>query len=295
MNLPGPLVERLTEELGGPPASVTAVGGGDVNHALRWVAPNGERFFVKWNAALDSEVFLREAQGLEALGACRSALALPPIRAVGGDRQPGFLVLDWFETVSPSSRGWQVLGQGLAQLHRCTADSFGFTADNFIGRLPQSNDWDSSWTSFWVEQRIEPLLRDTVDRGLVDDRLQARLKALCADASRFCDRADVMPGLLHGDLWSGNVSWVSPERPVVYDPAVYYGDREVELAFTELFGGFDASFYTAYDKAYPLAPGYRARRPFWQLYPLLVHLSMFGGSYRSAVESAVAAAEMYAA
>ncbi len=295
--LPPALERRLSETLGGPPNSLRAVGGGDVSAECAWTSASGERFFVKWNAE-EPRLFAAEAEGLAALavafraqGEAAQFLTVPEVVASGEMDGTGFLVLRWFDAVTPSAAGWGALGRGLAALHRVTQDAFGFRADNFIGRLPQTNDPLGDWTAFWSERRVLPMLRQAgarVPPGLAD-----RIRRLVESDSAAALLADYrpVPALLHGDLWSGNVAFTAPEQPIVFDPAVYYGEREVELAFTELFGGFSEEFYAGYDEVYPRDQGYVRRRRYWQIYPLLVHVALFDGSYVHSLQAAVDASE----
>jgi protein-ribulosamine 3-kinase len=285
--VPARIHATLESLLGGTPLRVSVVGGGDINEALRWEAPGGESYFVKWNPRLGAEVFQREAEALDTLREA-AALYVPRVFGVGGEGDEGFLVLEWFDTVAPRAGDWAALGRGLAALHRHTAESgYGWEKDNFIGSLPQANARHDSWAAFWRDRRLGPLLGRACDAGRIDPSLRQRMERLMDSAERIAHRADAAPSLLHGDLWSGNVAFRAHDEPVIYDPAAYYGDREVELAFTELFGGFGADFYHAYGHAYPVEQGYERRKAFWQLYPLLVHVNLFGGGYGGSLERAV--------
>ncbi len=165
---------------------------------------------------------------------------------------------------------WAALGRMLATLHRQSGPRFGWHRDNWIGRSPQANAWADDWNEFWWTRRLEPQLRRA---GLAADFLRNALR----------DHRPA-PSLLHGDLWSGNAGFID-EGPVLFDPAVYYGDREADLAMTELFGGFAPDFYAAYKAAFPLDAGYEQRKPLYNLYHLLNHLNLFGGGYRAQVEA----------
>lgn len=283
-----PLAQRLTELLGAPTQTPTVVAGGDINAALAWQSARG-RYFVKWNDRLGADAFAAEADGLTRLGETRALTVARPV-TYGEVEGAGFLVLEWINVTQPDAPAWRMLGEGLAALHRHGGASYGLARDNYIGSLPQVNGAYAAWPRFWAERRIEPMLRRAVAAGLVAAPLQARIERLCAGAEGACRRDDLTPSLLHGDLWRGNVLFTRG-GPVLIDPAVYVGDREVEIAFTELFGGFDAAFYAAYRAAFPLAAGYAERRAFWQLYPLLVHLNLFGASYVGGVARAVGDAE----
>lgn len=198
-----------------------------------------------------------EVDGLRALAA---VVRVPRIL----DHGPDFILLEQLEL--QKSGDWAALAQMLAKLHRQTGPRFGWHRDNYIGATPQINAWCDDWSEFWQERRIRPQLELARKNGF---RLEEppKLKG-----------HNPQPSLLHGDLWSGNAGFIA-EGPVLFDPAVYYGDREADLAMTELFGGFPARFYEAYDEAYPLPKGYETRKHLYNLYHLLNHLNLFGRGY----------------
>lgn len=286
--IPPALERRFIDLLGAPLEPPRAVGGGDINAALVWRSARGQ-YFIKWNSRLGADAFAAEAAGLARLAAAGALAVACPV-AHGAIDGAGFLVLDWLTPAQPTPDAWRTLGAGLAALHRHGSAAYGLERDNYIGSLPQPNGEYAAWPRFWAERRLAPMLRRAVDAGLVDGNLRARIERLCTGAETACRREGLVPSLLHGDLWRGNVLFTR-EGPVLIDPAVYVGDREVELAFTELFGGFDDGFYAAYSAAFPPAPGYAERRPYWQLYPLLVHLNLFGAAYVGQVARAALAAE----
>ena len=172
---------------------------------------------------------------------------------------------------------WPALGRMLAALHRNTADRFGWESDNWIGLAPQKNGWSDSWASFFLEKRLNPQAARAKRNGH---------KIELPDVNKLLEGHRPKASLLHGDLWSGNAGFTA-EGPVIFDPAVYYGDREADLAMTELFGGFPREFYAAYDEAFPLPAGYATRKHLYNLYHLLNHLNIFGGSYYAQVKAAL--------
>jgi len=276
--LSGSLRRSLEAHLGRV-GEARAVGGGSINHAARVEGPNGA-FFVKYSEDAPAGIFGAEARGLEALAAAGSGLVVPRVLAICDDPEPGtpaWLALQWLEPAPRADFG-ERLGRGLAALHR-TDGAWGWEEDNFIGSLPQENAPAGSWADFWWARRLEPQLRRARAAGRLPgverqwERLREALPSLLAAAD------EDGPSLLHGDLWSGNV--VASERgPTLVDPATYRGHREVDLAMTELFGGFDAGFYAAYEEAWPLRPGYREERQgVYQLFYLLVHVNLFVGGY----------------
>ena len=279
-----------SEMLGASP-----VGGGCINEALKLRTTAGT-FFLKWNARARHRFFEVEADGLEAI-ARSGTVATPAVlgRSPEGD-QVQWLLLEWIEEGSPNTTAWRRLGRELASLHRGEWDGgYGWHCDNVIGSLPQPNRWTDDWGDFWAEMRIRPLARELRAHGALTGRQLRVVEDAAERAGALLGPAAEADGrsLLHGDLWSGNVLFGRREgetgaNPVLIDPAVYIGHREVDLAMCRLFGGFPAPFYEAYNEAWPLHPGHEHRRSAYQLYPLLVHARLFGGGY---VASAVGAAE----
>lgn len=252
-----------------------SVSGGCIHNAQKLETDAGT-FFLKYNVLAEAANFRAEARGLALLRAA-NAIALPRVIATGEAEQNAFLLLAHIAS-APKKRGfWTEFGQQLAALHRNTAATYGLDHDNFIGRLPQANAQTTTWTDFFIHQRLEPQFALANKQGLVDFQLRKQFDALYT-------RLDTLipiepPSLLHGDLWSGNFMVGSAGQPVLIDPAVHYGHREAEIAFTRMFGGFDREFYAAYNATWPLAPGWESRIPLFNLYPLMVHLNLFGRSY----------------
>jgi len=274
---------------GEPVVSVRPTRGGDIGESFR-VDTARRRLFVKYRLDAPADLFRREADGLRLLGEA-GAIAVPePLYA--GDipgRPGGMIVLTWIETGPARPETAEALGRGLAGLHRRTSPDgrYGLGTDNFIGLLPQKNAWNASWVDFYRECRLWPLAKLAEERGRLPAGRRARLVRLMDRLDRWLP-ATPAASLLHGDLWGGN--WLSGAdgRPWLIDPAVYYGDRACDLAFSELFGGFPARFYDAYREAYPLPPEYAERRPIYQLYHLLVHLVLFGEAYGPSVDRILA-------
>ncbi len=250
--------------------------GGSINRSLRLAGQNGTDYFLKLNSPAKADLFTAEQAGLEALQQA-NCVRVPQVIAQGVARDAAWLLLEFLPLDALDGRVAARLGEQLAAQHRCSSGRFGFAGDNVIGATPQPNDWSSSWIDFWREQRLGFQLRlaarNGAAKGLLQDgeRLQAELAAFFAAYRPAAS-------LLHGDLWSGNAA-ACDGGPVIYDPAVYYGDREADLAMTELFGGFSPAFYAAYRAAWPLDPGYAVRRSLYNLYHMLNHFNLFGGSY----------------
>jgi fructosamine-3-kinase len=285
------LARALGERLGSAVATARQTSGGDINDAFLVRLVDDRRFFVKTHARAPVGLFTREARGLDWL---READALRVPRSVhaadaDGDA-PAHLVLELIERGPPAATFDRDLGAGLARVHLMGAPGFGHVEDNFVGRLPQSNVRADSWPAFYAEQRVLPLVRAAVDSGRAPRAWIALADTLVATLPMRMGEPEP-PARLHGDLWSGNVMADERGAPVLIDPAVYGGHREIDLAMLQLFGSPGADFFDAYHDVWPLAPDWRERVRLHQLYPLLVHVNLFGGSY---VQSADAVLRAYA-
>jgi fructosamine-3-kinase len=252
------------------------IAGGSINRCYRWEAARGP-MFVKVGDRSAQAAFAAEADGLRELHAAQ-ALRVPGVLATGVAGPAAFLALEWIERGAASEDCHRRLGEQLAALHSVTAPRFGWWRDNTIGHIPQANAWSEDWVGFFRERRLRPQLALAVQHGfagLLAERLERLLAALPALLAGHSPRAS----LLHGDLWGGNWLPSATGEPVVFDPAVYYGDRETDLAMTRLFGGFGAAFYRAYEAAAPLPAGAALREELYNLYHVLNHANLFGGSY----------------
>jgi len=253
----------------------TPVGGGDINDSYRLEGHDGSRYFLKLNDAQHHAMFVSESAGLDAIAAT-GTLRVPQVIAHGCIEGRSYLVLEYLALSSHGAA--RLLGEQLAAMHRHRADHFGFAQDNFIGSTPQPHAWKESWIDFWREQRLGFQLRLAAENGYGDELQRAGEKLLERLADFFGGYAP-QPSLLHGDLWGGNHGYLADGTPAIFDPAAYYGDRECDLAMTELFGGYPADFYAAYRAAWPLDAGYAVRREMYNLYHVLNHANLFGGSY----------------
>lgn len=272
--------------------SSSPVSGGCIHDALSLELADGSSVFLKTApVSLDPsggrDIFLREAEGLRALAAV-DALRIPAVLATADGSQrsevPGtaFLLLEAVRSGRPSEDFFPRFGRQLADLHRrATADRFGFDHDNYLGATPQPNGWTSKWVDFWAEHRLGHQIRLARQRGLLGSELETRCERLIQRLPDLIGFVTEPPSLLHGDLWSGNFMVDADGEPVLIDPAAYYGHREAELAMCRLFGGFDRSFFRAYESSWPLKPGASERLDLYQLYHLLNHLNLFGSGYRS--------------
>ena len=261
------------------------VGGGCINRAWRVRGTDGESLFVKTNGEEKLEMFAAEAEALIELAAAQ-AVRIPRVIGRGCAGGQAFLVLEWIDLVSTGDAG--LMGRQLAALHRVvSADGrFGWRRDNVIGETSQANAWCDSWAEFFIERRLRPQLEMAASGGWSF----ANTDPLMLRAAELLSMHRPQASLLHGDLWSGNAGFASADgAPVLFDPATYFGDRETDLAFSELFGGFGAEFYRNYEKAYPLSDGYPQRKPLYNLYHVLNHLNLFGGGYAEQARRLMAA------
>ncbi|MFO7276112.1 MAG: fructosamine kinase family protein [Pseudomonadota bacterium] len=256
------------------PAS--AVGGGSISACYRWESADGP-LFVKIGTRNESSMLEAEAEGLRALGAA-GAIRVPRVLAVGSTDSASFLALEWIDSGPATAATESHLGEQLATLHRVTADAFGWHRDNTIGRTPQANGWMSDWTEFYAARRLRPQLELAIRNGY-GSLLEAPCERLIERLPALLGEHRPVPSLLHGDLWGGNWFADRSGMPVVFDPATYYGDRETDIAMTQLFGGFGREFYAAYRASWPLPPGHEVRRALYDLYHLLNHANLFGGGY----------------
>jgi len=258
----------------------TPVHGGDINQAFMLETGKG-KFLIKVNAAMfGPDMFEKETWGLITL-ADTGCIKVPRPLFDGKYHQQIFLVMEYIDKGTPAGNFWDDFGKSLACLHHHEGEHYGLGYPNYIGRLVQPNDAHDNWAVFYAQERILNLSDKAAAKGLLDT---AHLSAIEKLAAKFADIFPVeKPSLLHGDLWSGNFMVASDGRAAIYDPAIYYGHREMDIAMTLLFGGFDREFYDAYHYHYPLQSGWKERVELCQLYPLLVHLLLFGGHYRSSV------------
>jgi fructosamine-3-kinase len=272
--------------LGRAVATATPLSGGDINDAYRVTLAGGDAVFVKANDHADPAMFPAEARGLAWLEEAR-ALRIPRVLAVSApDAKEPFLALELLESRAKVRDFDERLGRGLAALHRHGAPSFGLSYDNFIGRLPQSNRERKSWPDFYREARLSPQLELARKNGRATARLQRGFEALFARLPGLLGDEEP-PARVHGDLWGGNLHVDDRGEPCLIDPAPYGGHREMDLAMMRLFGGFAARTFAAYEEAFPLAPGHDERVSVYQLYPLMVHVNLFGGGYGASVERAL--------
>jgi fructosamine-3-kinase len=279
---------EIGAELGSDVRAARPIAGGCISPAWRADLENGTTIFIKsLGGSGPSGLFQAEAMALQHLRAAR-VVRVPEMLHVAA----GWIALEWLPPSAGTADDWSRLGRGLALLHRTSRRAYGWDADNFIGALPQRNEWSRSWSEFWIERRLRPLMDDVASSFGTESR--RGFETLLRRVANMLDVAESEgPSLLHGDLWNGNVH-VSDGGPALIDPSSYFGHREVDLAMARLFGGFPHQFYAAYEAEWPLLPDAAARLPLYQLYYLLVHVRLFGDGYVAQTERALKAVLRYA-
>lgn len=251
--------------------------GGDINSAVKLGMDSGEIYFLKWNKNASKDMFEAEARGLQLLASADTELIVPQVLAVGKE----YLLLEFIE--ERNSGASFDFGVQLARLHKNSNELFGLDHSNYIGRLPQSNKYHPDWLEFFMRERLEPQVKMGIDSGKLS-------KEFLSIFDRVMNYTYVVfpeetPALLHGDLWGGNYMFTNDGTTCIYDPAVYFGHREMDIAMTRLFGGFDPDFYRGYNEEYPFERGWEERIKLCNLYPVLVHANLFGGSYCNQAEA----------
>jgi fructosamine-3-kinase len=270
------IADAITRATGDPCSAtvLTPIGGGDINQAFS-IGSGLRHYFVKANHAGYLPMFEAEADALRALAATHTVRVPQPIISDTAAGQ-AFLVLDYLDLRRGGDAA--LLGEQLAQLHRVPQTRFGWAHDNWIGSTPQPNGWQPDWIAFWRDQRIGFQLQLAAQNGY-GGALQRDGDMLLARLDALFDGYVPAPSLLHGDLWGGNHGYLADGTPVIFDPALYVGDRECGLAMSELFGGFAPDFYAAYRASWPLDAGYAVRKTLYNLYHILNHANLFGGGY----------------
>lgn len=250
-----------------------SIGGGCINQAYS-LSDGQTTFFAKLNQASKLAMFEAELAGLKEMHASQT-IRVPRPLCCGLAGTNSYIVMEWLALGGRGS-AWRAMGENLAAMHRISSNlGFGWHRANTIGETHQPNDWQESWLAFWRDQRLDYQFRLAKRRGGSFPQQQALLAAL----PDLLAGHDPIPALVHGDLWSGNAAVTKAGEPVIFDPATYYGDREVDLAMTELFGSFPTAFYDGYESAYPLSAGYSTRKTLYNLYHILNHFNLFGGGY----------------
>lgn len=263
--------------------SITADSGGCINQGFRVRDNNGQSYFVKRNQPHLIEMFKAEYLALEQMQQI-SQLAIPKPLAFGKTIEHSFIIMSYLPLQSSGDES--ELAQGIAQMHKIVEKNYGWQYNNTIGSTPQSNHQHSNWLDFWIQQRLNPQLKRLAQNGYHQGLLECADK-LYIRVEQMLSEHQPPASMCHGDLWSGNVAYVQNGQAAIFDPALYYGDRETDLAMTELFGGFSQRFYTAYNEVFPIENEYRERKILYNLYHILNHANLFGGSYISQAQNII--------
>ncbi|MCU7548225.1 fructosamine kinase family protein [Chitinophagaceae bacterium LB-8] len=257
------------------------VGGGSINETGRLTA-DGQNFFYKINnASKFPHLFQKEANALRYISSQKIIKAPGVLHCIETESEQ-VLILEWIKSGTKTHQFWKSFGSQLAALHSITNSHFGWEEQNYMGSIEQSNPWTEDWSSFFASQRLMPLAERCLQANLLTVKHHQKLEKVCDQLSAVFEPEP--PALLHGDLWSGNFMCNDNEEPVLIDPAIYFGHRSIDLAMTTLFGGFDKAFYEAYHYYLPLPNNYQEQWKICNLYPLLIHLYLFGSSYRPQIE-----------
>jgi len=270
LKIPKPIQISVEEHINAKINATLSVSGGDINQSARLHTEAGV-FFLKWNESAPNDMFKTEARGLNLLASAESGLVIPETILVGDN----FLLMENIE--EENSGNSYLFGSKLAIIHKKSNELFGLDHSNFIGRLPQSNSFYANWLDFFVRERIEPQVKMAINSGKMSSSLLAIFDRIMNFT--YVQFPEEPPALLHGDLWNGNYMWTKEGNAAIYDPAVSFGHREMDIAMTRLFGGFDRLFYDGYNDIYPLEDGVEERIKLCNLYPVLIHANLFGGGY----------------
>jgi len=258
------------------------VGGGCIHNSSRLITNNGI-FFIKWNTTPSSfHNFTVEAKGLQLLSSTNT-ISTPKVICVAKVKNYSYLILEFINSIGKKEDFWENFGHSLAKLHKNTNNKFGLDFDNYIGSLTQVNNFNDDWVEFFIIERLEKQIRLAEKNNLMDVSTKKSFEHLYSKLNQIFP--DEKPSLIHGDLWSGNFTIGSNGYVVILDPAVYYANREAEIAFTQLFGGFNSKFYQAYNEEFPMMSNWQERMDVYNLYPLLVHLNLFGMSYMGQIRT----------
>lgn len=260
---------------------IRPMSGGDINEAYHCKSDKHD-LAVKINSRHRfPEMFVKEAKGLEII-ANTNTIKSPKVYTTGDMNEEQFIVMDFIDGGLKSNTFWENFGSQLAELHRTPAKYYGLDHDNYIGSLKQSNTRSERWDDFLVEQRFKPMLKMALDHNTITSEEVQQFEKIYSRINEFWPSE--IPVVIHGDLWSGNYVVGSEDQPYLIDPAVYHGHREMDIGMMHLFGGFDNRLFEAYNETNPLKEGWRERIPYNQLYPLLVHVNLFGRSYWNSIE-----------
>lgn len=283
--MPTSITELLKRKFKVSEINLIPISGGSINQCHKVSLPDKRSVFLKSNNAdMYPDMFEKEAKGL-ALIASTKTIKTPTILGTETHRNTSILLLEFIESTNPTTDFFEELGHQLAALHQNTAPEFGLNHSNYMGSLTQENTFSKSYVHFFIHHRLIPQVKLAINRKLLNSTDLNYFELLYNNLENILPKEQ--PSLVHGDLWSGNYMCGNGLQPVLIDPAIHFGHREADLAMTTLFGGFSNHFYKAYENVFPLVPGFDNRKDIYNLYPLLVHLNLFGKSYLSGVRSIV--------
>ncbi|BAP85716.1 aminoglycoside phosphotransferase [Paucilactobacillus hokkaidonensis JCM 18461] len=254
------------------------VSGGDINDAYQIITEDQTKYFLKVQPQHSKSYFDHEAAGLKLIG---QVIMTPKPIAQGEINGDAYLLLNWIDDGSGSQHD---LGVAVATMHQQHQTKFGFDHNHQSGNILKNNHWQSSWSTFYTEQRLDVLVEAANQNHVWNTWRQTHFDQMRLTFVNYYRNHEVIPSLLHGDLWSGNYMFSTDGTPILIDPDVFYGDRELDLAMTTIFGGFNDQFYQAYQDIYPLASGFEERLPWYQFYYLCMHLNLFGETYGGSVD-----------
>jgi len=271
----------LSSKLQTPVKEIISTGGGCINQTYK-ITTDINHFFCKVNSASKfPHLFQKEKNGL-ALIEKQNIIKVPKVIDCGILDDQQILILEWIEEGTKDDQFWKIFGEQLASLHQISSEQFGLDEDNFMGSIPQSNKQHQSWISFFKEERLQPLVKTCISNKLLSLNHEAQFQFFYQRLPQIFN--DEKPALVHGDLWSGNFMCNNQGQPALIDPAIYFGHRSVDLGMTTLFGGFDKKFYDAYHYYHPLPINYKEQWKACNLYPLLIHLILFGKTYLAEIQ-----------
>ncbi len=280
--IPSIIYEHLQNFHGSSIFDIQSVGGGSINYCYKYKVYT-ETFFLKYNDSLQFPAIIEnEVQGLHAIAETET-IATPDIIMYAEVEKYEILVLPYIEQGRPAISSWEVFGEKLAMLHKNHGEFYGWSSSNYIGSLKQSNTQHENYTSFLIDERLQKQVDLANKHNLLESKDLLSFEKLYKNLPDLIPIAK--PSLVHGDLWSGNYLISSEGKPFLIDPSIQYSFRETDIAFTYLFGGFDQYFYDSYNDHYPLEPNFEERAKLYNLYPLLVHLNLFGTSYLRSIQS----------
>lgn len=259
----------------------SSISGGCINDAGK-IETNIGAFFVKWNnASMFPKMFETEAKGLKLLKQA-NCVNIPEVIGYGETDNISWIILEYIEPAAPGKNFWEEFAISLANQHRVQSEYYGLDYNNYIGSLPQYNEQKDNWIEFFISQRLEKQIKLARDKNIINTNIIKKFANLKHFLFEFFPKEE--PSLLHGDLWGGNYMVNSKGQACIFDPAVYFGHRIMDIGMSKLFGGFPAEFYDAYNNEYPLGKSWESSIPIANLYPLMVHVNLFGGSYLNSVE-----------